>query len=212
MDVGLLEEVLRDSVSLRIRADEREGRLRRLFHHVAELSGELQLARAVHLRRLDEEDFAADARPGEPGRDSGLLGPLSDLARIPLRPEKLAHVVFRVDGSRLDLPFGDLDRDSADDARDLPLESTDARLASVLIDDDVERSVGEHELLLGDAVLLDLLGDEVLLGDRHLLAPRVAGDLEDLHAVAERRGDRIGHVRRRQQAYMTFDRSYGISR
>ena len=52
------------------------------------------------------------------------------------------------------------------------------------------------ELLRREAVLLELLRDQVLARDRQLLAPRVAGDLEDLHAVAERRRDGVGDVRR----------------
>ena len=43
-------------------------------------------------------------------------------------------------------------------------------------------------------MLLELLGHEVLLGDVHLLLEGVAGQLQDLHAVAERRGDGIEQV------------------
>ena len=65
VDVGLLEEVLVEAQPLGARADERQRRLRRLLHHVAELAGQDQLALAVHLRRLDEQDVAADRRPGQ---------------------------------------------------------------------------------------------------------------------------------------------------
>ena len=81
VQVALLEEVLGDAELLGVGAHVGERRLRRLLHHVAELAGELQLARAVHARRLDEEDLAADAGPGEAGGDAGLLGALGDLAR-----------------------------------------------------------------------------------------------------------------------------------
>ena len=47
------------------------------------------------------------------------------------------------------------------------------------------------EPVLADAVLAQLLGHEVTPGDGELLEPRVAGDLDDLHAVAQRRGDGV---------------------
>ena len=64
------------------------------------------------------------------------------------------------------------------------------------------RRVGDVELLRRDAVLLELLRDQVLARDGELLAPRVAGDLEDLHAVAERRRDRVGDVRGRDEHHV----------
>ena len=51
-----------------------ERRLGRLPHHVAELAGDRQLARAGHRGRLDEEHLAADRRPGEAGGDARVLG------------------------------------------------------------------------------------------------------------------------------------------
>ena len=57
-----------DAELRRARLHERQRRLRALLHHVAELAGEDQLAAAGHARRLDEQDVAADRRPGEAGR------------------------------------------------------------------------------------------------------------------------------------------------
>ena len=49
---------------------------------------------------------------------------------------------------------------------------------------------------------LELLGDQELLRDVELLLPRVAGDLEDLHAVAQRRRDRVHDVRGRHEHHL----------
>src|ERR1019366_1721610 len=199
VDVALLEEVPRDAVPLRVRPDVGERSLRGLLHDVAELARELELPGAVHARRLDEEDLAADARPRQARRAPGLFGALRDLARVLLRAEELAHLIFVVDLARRRVALGDLDGHAADDARHLPLERPDGRFARVEVDDQIDRLVGDVELLLGDPVLFELLRDEVPPGDRELLATRVAGDLEDLHAVAERRRDRVGDVRRRHE-------------
>ena len=62
--------------SVGVRAHPRQRRARRFLHDVAELAGERQRAAAGHPRRLDEEHFAADRRPGQAGGHAGLLGAL----------------------------------------------------------------------------------------------------------------------------------------
>ena len=176
--------------------------MRRLLHDVAELAGELELARAVHAGRLDEEDLAADARPREARGHARLLGALGHLAGELRGSEELAQLVGGVHATRRVVTLGDLHRDAADDARHLTLEVADAGLARPLLDDLLERAVGDVELRGGEPVLLELLGQEVLARDRELLAARVARDLEDLHAVAQRRGDRVGDVGRRDEHHV----------
>ena len=53
-----------------------------------------------------------------------------------------------------------------------------------------------------EPVLLELLRDQVVAGDVDLLLEGVAGQLEDLHAVAERAGDRVEQVRRRDEHHL----------
>src|SRR5581483_5828693 len=114
---------------------------------------ELELAGAVHARRLDEEDLAAHARPREAGRDAGLRGALGDLARVARRAEELVEIVFVVDPALRRVALGHLHRDAADDARDLTLERTNAGLASVVVDDLFDRFVGDLDLLDRETVL-----------------------------------------------------------
>ena len=54
--------------------DDRERRLGAFPHHLAELAGEDQLAGAGNARRLDEQDVAADRRPGQAGCDARHAG------------------------------------------------------------------------------------------------------------------------------------------
>ena len=56
--------------------------------------------------------------------------------------------------------------------------------------------VGELDVLVGDAVLLEQPRQQVAPRDLDLLLDRVAGDADDLHAVAQRRGNVEEIVRR----------------
>src|SRR3569623_1578993 len=87
-------------------------------------------------------------------------------------------------------------RDGADDVGHLPLQVAHPGLARVAVDDLGHRRVLEHHLLLVQAVLLQLLGDQELPRDVHLLLARVARDLQHLEAVPQGGGDGIHHVRR----------------
>ena len=51
-------------------------------------------------------------------------------------------------------------------------------------------------------VLLDLPRDQITLGDIDLLVLGVAAELDDLHAVAQRRRDRVEHVGRRDKEHL----------
>jgi hypothetical protein len=91
----LLEEVLGDAELLGARAHEAQRRLRGLLHHVAELAGELELAGAVHARRLDEEDLAAHARPREARRATPVSAVRSATSLMKLRrAEERTQVVL----------------------------------------------------------------------------------------------------------------------
>ena len=71
----------------------------------------------------------------------------------------------------------------------LPLQQTHAGFPGVAADHQPQRAVTDAQLLGRKAVGLELLGDQVALGDLHLLLVGVAGELDDLHAVQQRPGD-----------------------
>ena len=93
----------------------------------------------------------------------------------------------------------DLARDLAADRRDLALEPADAGLARVAAHDLADRVVGDLEPAGREPVLLELLRDEVLLRDVQLLVLGVAREVDDLHAVLQRRRDGVEQVRRRDE-------------
>ena len=88
------------------------------------------------------------------------------------------------------------------DRADLALEVAHAGLARVAVDDLGDRVVGDLDLLVLEAVLLELLGHEELARDVALLVARVARQLEDLETILERRRHRVDHVRRREEHHV----------
>jgi hypothetical protein len=87
----------------------------------------------------------------------------------------------------------DLARRLARDLAELPLEATYTGLTRPTIDERVQRGVGDLELVVAQARLLALAREEVVLGDRDLLVLGVAVELDELHAVEQRPGDRLEH-------------------
>ena len=142
-----------------------------------------------HRGRLDEQDLAADRRPGQPGRHAGLLG------AAPLLGEEaracraaLARACAEIVTFACRLALGDLASDLAADRADLALQVSHPGLARVLVGDRPKRRVAERDLASREPVLLDLAGDQVALGDVDLLVERVAGEVDHLHPVLKRPG------------------------
>src|SRR5215211_2677498 len=193
VDVVGLEEVLRQAV--RVRAHVGERGLRGLLHHVAELAGDRQPPGAGHRAGLDEEHVAADRRPRQPRRHAGLLRAPLDVGREARAAEQLAHLRRGRGDLALERALGDTAGDLAAHGADLALEPAHARLARVLLDDHLQPGVGERDLRALEPVALDLARHEVALGDLELLLLGVAGQLDDLHPVAQRARDRVERVR-----------------
>ncbi len=142
VDVTLVE-VLGDAKLSGPRGTVAEGRLRRLLHNITELTRELQLAgagpRVLPVACPNKGISPADARPCAPRL------PTSVARRAPALRFRILHR----------LRFGGALRDTADDARHLALERTNARLQrhplirlSVHVESALVRDV---ELLFGDA-------------------------------------------------------------
>ena len=85
---------------------------------------------------------------------------------------------------------------------DLALEVAHARLARVLLDDRRQGRVGELDLGRLQAVGLDLARDEVTAGDVFLLLQRVARQLDRLHPVLQRAGNRVEDVGRGDEHHL----------
>ena len=122
------------------------------------------------------------ARPvATPGRLVRIATSLSNCGG----PEYGAKIVG-VDPDRPALTLGDADGDVAQGLADLALEVAHAGLARVALDDVAQGRVGDLDLLRLQAVGLQLPPHQVAPGDLQLLVRRVAGERDDLHAVAQR--------------------------
>ena len=82
---------------------------------------------------------------------------------------------------------------------DFPLQVAHTGLPRVVLDDLVQRGIGDLDLLGLEAVRVQLPAHEIAPSDLQLFLGRVAGEADDLHAIAQRTGDGVEHVGRRNE-------------
>ncbi|EAQ13717.1 hypothetical protein RB2654_03349 [Maritimibacter alkaliphilus HTCC2654] len=172
----------------------------RFLHHVAQFPGRLHPALARQAQGFDLEKIAAHAGPGQPGHNADLVFLLGQTVAVFAH----AQIVFQrlPRDLHLLLVFAhDLGHGLACQFRDVAFEVPHPRLAGVIADDVGQGAVGHLELALAKPVVLDLLVDEVLLGDLALFVFGVARQRNDLHPVQKRAGHVVG-VRRGQEHHV----------
>ena len=188
VQVALFELFGVDAVFRRVDPGVGDGQLGALLHHIAQRAGDGDLAGAVlDDLHLDGQGLAAHAGPGQAVGDAHGVVPVEELRLDhPGAQQLFQHGLgdrdlFRIAGC--DLP-GAL----AQDAVDGPLQSADAGLPGVAVDDAVQSLLGQGHLA-GQAAQLQLLGQQVAAGDVVFFHPGVAGQLDDVHAVPQGGGD-----------------------
>ena len=191
----LLEDLALDAELAGVGPRPRQAGSRRLAHDLAQLAGEDEVLVALHLGDLDGDDVAADLGHDQAGRGAGLVLGLELAVLEPLRAEAVGQLLDVDDGLAL-AALGDLPGDLAHDVGDLALEVPDAGLVRVGADQLGHRLVGDLDVLGLQAVVLHLLGDEEALADLDLLLLGVAGQVDDLHPVAQGGRDRVEQVGR----------------
>ena len=122
------------------------------------------------------------------------------LVRIATSPSKrggpsISAQILRHDGDVTCRPLGDVHRGAAQGCADLALELAHAGLAGVVADDRAQGIVADLGLLGGQAVGLELARDQVAPRDLEFFVLDIARKVDDLHAVAQRAGDAVEHVR-----------------
>ena len=201
MDILVLIKLRVDAEQLRTAADIGDGGLRRLLHDVAEVAGQLQLARAVEHCDFDIEHFPADGRPGKAAHETDLVLRVNVL-RFKARG---AEIVGHAAGAQLHA-LALAERDAlgrlAADGGKIPLEHTHAGFARIERDDLADGIVAHAQLRRLEAVLFALLGQQVLLCDLQLFLVRIARELDDLHAVEQRARDGIEGVGRQDEKHI----------
>ncbi len=201
MNVPFIERGRRNTERLGPRLHIALGGLHRLLHDVAQLASRGDPPFAGQRDRLDGQQLAADFGPGEP---RGHADQILALGLAETEPPD-ASIFIDIPAGDAD-PLGLLHQDVFDGLAgqigDLTLKVTNPGLAREIADQVAQCIVADRPLGLFEAVSLDLLWDQVALGDFDLLVLGVAGDANDLHAVHQRlrHAQRVGrgdehHVR-----------------
>ena len=174
-------------------ANTAQRRLSGFLHHVAQVSGELQLSGALADDDLHFQNFTAGLRPGQTVDHADLLPLRVKSGGIGLAVQELGQLLFcyrdslRLAGDQLHI------RLSAQ-GRHPPLQQTDAGLPGIIPDNGPEHAVVHPKGGLFQTMLRQLLGQQVPAGDFHLFLVGVAGKANHLHPVQQRLGNGIGGV------------------
>jgi hypothetical protein len=168
VDIRLLEHFSRDAEALGARLDERQRRLRTLFHHVTELTREDEPAVPRHSRGLDEQDVAADRSPRETRGNARDAAAHRDFGLELARTENSREVVPG-DGRVLRVAVRNAHGHVAEHVADLPFEIAHAGFARVVVDDRHQHVVADGHLLGGQPRRLELALDQVPPRDLQLL-------------------------------------------
>src|SRR6267143_5822374 len=202
MDVDPLVEILIEPEGDRPGAGVRKRRLPRFAHRLPELAGEHEDAGPGEDAHLDIEEVAPRLGPREPGRHAQARAPLDLAVQVLGHPEEFLEVLLHdAEHARL-LERRLLPRNLAADRGDLALETPDARLARVGADDRLQSAVAYLEILGLEPVGLELLRDQEALRDLDFLELEVAGQPDDLHAVEQRRRNRVERIARGQEHHL----------
>ena len=201
VQVGVLELVGRDAVFFGVDLGVGHGELGALLHDITEAAGDLDFAGAVRDDGdLNRQHLAADTRPRQTvGNAHGVLA--GDKRRLDLlgAEQLLDHRCGNAD--LLGFPCRDLLRTFAQHRRDGAFQIAHACLAGVAVNDGIQCAACQGHAPL-QAVVFQLLGQQMALGDVEFFGAGVAGQLDDIHAVIERAGDRGGIVRRRDKEHL----------
>ena len=188
VQVTLLQPLRVDAVFIGVDADVGHGQLRALLHHVAERTGDGDLAAAVvHDLHLDGQGLAADAGPGQTVGDADGVGAVEEIGLDHFGAQQLFQIGAG-HGEALHLTGCDLAGAFAQHTGDGALQIANAGLADIAVDDAVQSALGEGDFA-GQTTGLELLGHQMLAGDVVLFHAGIAGQLDDVHSVAQRAGD-----------------------
>ena len=173
MDILVLIKLRVDAEQLRTAADIGDGGLRRLLHDVAEVAGQLELARAVEHGDFDIEYFPADRRPRKAAHKADLVLRIDTLRLVARRAEIIGHAA----GAQLHA-LALTERDAlgglAADGGKVTFKHTHAGFARIERDDLTDGIVAHAQLRLLETVLFALFRQQMLLCNLELFLIGIA--------------------------------------
>ena len=173
----------------------------RLFHDVAELSGEDQLFTTLHDADLNSDHVATNWRDHKAGRRTDLVIQVHLAVLVPLWPKPCSELL-QVNAPLTNLLLSHTAGNLAHQRGDLSLRIAHASFACVVANQVHHRLVWDGYLTLLEAVIFPLLRNDVTLGDLQLLRFGVARDLDDLHTITERVRNRVQLVCRCNEEHL----------
>ena len=190
MDVPVVEDAVVYAQQVHVSLDIFQGYHCRLFHDVAQVTCQRQLASlALRQRGLNEQYLATHAGPCQSGYYAGVCVALVDVAI----EGGLAQQVLQLCGGNLvvgQLAIGGIFHSHlAQRLVDLLLQLAHTTLAGILLNDFLDGCLVEGQLLVLQTRVVLLLGYQVALGNLVFLLRDVATDLDDFHAVQQRTGN-----------------------
>ena len=189
MYVPVVEYAVVDAQSVDVCLYIFEGYHSRLFHHVAEVTGECQLASlALAERSLDEEYLATYAGPCQSGHYTGVVIALIDIAIERRFAEQVLNLVWS------NLLIWQLSVEClaisqfAQRLVRLFFELPHTTLACILFDDFLYGSLVERRLVFlgSQSAVVNLARNEVALGYLYLLLGDISAHLNQFHTVEQR--------------------------
>ena len=175
VQIPLLKNLGINFESLAAAADVAQSRLGAFFHDITKLARQDQSALPRHGKRLYEQNFTAGAGPRKPSHhaDARRLQPLvrKDLDGT----QNCLNIFFAECDFRFKAVIRNALRHLPANGANLTLKLAQTCFSGVTGHQGREPRFGEDQLLAADTVFLQLLGNEMPLGDAELFLKRVAG-------------------------------------
>ncbi|EAQ29638.1 hypothetical protein NAP1_02660 [Erythrobacter sp. NAP1] len=184
VDVLALKQARLDPVAGRARLHERESRRDAFVHHVAKLTGGLDLALARCGDAFDGEKLTANTGPRKSRNRTDLRFVFAHAVLEFADTCKIAEV-FRRNDNALGFFLQDLAQRLSRQPRDLALQRTHASLAGVVADKVAQALFGQLEFAVLETMRFHLLADQVALRNLDLLVFGIAFEADDLHPVEQ---------------------------
>ena len=175
-----------------------QGGLGAFFHDIAQLTCKGEAALALHHRGFHSENFPAGRGPGQAQSHAGH----EFLFFFVFNKAGCAQQLFHICGADPERPLFAFSLAAGQFAAyggQLALQVAQARFARVLTYDFFQGRIVQRYILFLQAVFLDLFRQKMLAGDLGLFLHGVAGQGDDLHAVAQGGRDGFQMVGRTQE-------------